>query len=115
MHEQSRRVQLGKMRGAELRWFLGRMERVREQQEPGGKVRVFGGQHTSLAATVGMTTKKHGPGSDLAQRFERTAQSCAVDAAISKGRPVGTRLPEWQIASQDSDSGAGKNFGCRYE
>jgi hypothetical protein len=51
--------QIWKMRGSRLLWFSGRMQGIRQKEQSIGHTGIFGGEHTSLPASVGMPAQKH--------------------------------------------------------
>src|SRR2546430_1707685 len=58
------------MRSAKLGGILGRMQRIRKQQESSRQSRVFGKKHTGLPAAIGMATQKQAPGRKRINRWE---------------------------------------------
>ena len=59
MDEEGRLGDLGEMFGAELIWFVRRMQRIREQEQGVGGFGIFCEEHAGLAATVGMSGKDY--------------------------------------------------------
>src|SRR5580765_6320667 len=98
MDEQRGRVELGKVAGAQLRRFAGRMQRVREQEKSCSNLRVLSGQHAALAASIGMAAKKNPSRSFATQNFHGPAQAFTIARGHGgKRRAVRTRLAKRKI------------------
>ena len=60
------------MRGPPLGRLLGRMERIGEQKQSVGYLRIFGGEHGGLAAAIGVSAQEDpavGESAQFAGRF----------------------------------------------
>src|SRR5258708_3243708 len=99
------------MLGAELVWFAGRGQRIRQQQETSGLSRLFWAEHAGLPSTVGEAAEK-----DTARGYDFDGCDCILQSgAIALGftrsrRAVGSILTVRQIATQDQGAGFGKSF-----
>ena len=112
MDEQRRRVELGKVAGAQLRRFARGMQRVREQEKSCCNFWILGGQHGALAAAIGMASEKDPSRRFLAQDFHGAAQTFTIARGHGgKRRPVRARLAKREIATQDHAACIGKSVG----
>lgn len=114
-NEQSGRAQLGKMRGAQLLGFFGRMQRIREQEQPIRDSRIFRRQHASLTAAIRMATEERAPRHNAPQYLDGAFQSGAVERSISCRRPMRASLAKGQITPQNRKAGTGECFGDRHQ
>ena len=113
MDEEGRRLQLGKMGGAQLLGLFGWMQRIRKQQQAGGKRRIFGCQHAGLTATIGMAAEKRAAGHDFTQHLHRAPQPHAILRTVPEGRTVRACLAEGKIAPQHGNSSSREPFRHR--
>jgi hypothetical protein len=58
MHEHGRSAELGEMRSPPLVRLVGRVERIGEQKESVGYLRILGREHGSLAAAIGVSAEE---------------------------------------------------------
>src|SRR5437870_9499413 len=104
------------MRSAKLGGILGRMQRIRKQQESSRQSRVFGKKHTGLPAAIGMATQKQAPGRKRINHLKGPAQTVTVlGGAPAEWRSMRPCLAKRKIAAQHQKTGRGKCFGHRHK
>src|SRR5689334_20103781 len=112
MDEQRGSLKLGKVAGAQLRWFARRMQRIREQQKSCSNFWMLGGQHAALAAAIGMASEKNSSRRFAAQDSHGPAQTFTIARGHGgKGWAVRARLAKRKIATQDQAACIGKSLG----
>lgn len=110
--EEGGRSELRKVGGAELVGALGRMERVAEQEQAVADAGFGGGEHGGLTAAVGMSAEEDAARDEGANEFNGAAQSLLVAlGTAARGRSVGAKLAEGEIAAEYEKSGGTARFG----
>ena len=114
VHEERRRFESEKMGGAQLCWFSRRMQRIRQQKQPGYKLRLISGEHAGLTAAVGVSAEKNLAWDFRPYNLHGVAETFAVAGCHGgKRRPVWTRLAKRQITAQDQETCVSKGAGER--
>lgn len=104
MNKHHRRSQLGKMAGAELTGFTGRVQRIRKQEQRICQARFLRGQDARLPAAVRMTAQPELIGLLLAQEHKLFPQTLPVERGIWRARrSMRTLLAKRKIVARHFD------------
>ena len=88
------------------------MQRVGEQEEGRGQVRLLGAEHASLTAAIGVASEVDAAGQHCSYLCDGVLQARTVDGGVAgAGRAKRTRLAKWQIAAEDGEARRGKGLG----
>lgn len=111
MHEQSRHLQFGQMRCAELVRLIRRMERIREQEQTCTRLGLGGGEHAGLTPAIGMAAEKNRSWAARPQRGGRGAQRRTIlGRGFGQGRSKRAALAEREVAAKHTISCSAEGF-----
>ena len=111
MHEQSRDVDVRKVRRPQLLRPIGRVQRIAEQQQTVCHVGVLRSQHAGLAPAIRVASYEDAPRSDLAKPADRLADAGAIlPGRAWMRRSVRPAQAEGKIESIYRDTGFGEGI-----
>src|SRR5206468_11502814 len=88
-----------------------RMERVREQQQSIGNLRIFGAEHAGLPAAIRLASDNDPLHTEIAKFLNCIAQAFTVPSGLCGTRwSVGARLAKGEIAAEHGHSRLPKNL-----
>jgi hypothetical protein len=110
--EERRRPEIAEMCRARLVRATRRVERIRQEQQRVGHLRLLGRRHARLTSAVGLPADGHPAREQLAEHMRSSDQSGPVARRASGMRwPAPANLTIRKIASQDGEPPGGKRLG----